>query len=253
MMKISVITVVRNNRDTIAQALDSVLAQTHPEVELVVIDGASTDGTGAVLARYADRLAVLVSEPDLGIYDALNKGIARATGDVIGFLHADDLLADRNVLATIAAAFSNSAVDGIYGDLLYVSKRNPQLVLRYWRSCEYAPSLLAKGWMPAHPTLYLRRQVYQQFGGFDISLRIAADYDFMLRILKVNTLHLSYLPRVLVKMRLGGASNRSIANLWRKSREDLQVLRRNQVGGIFTLLLKNCSKLPQFFARNRQG
>jgi len=250
-MKISVITAVRNNCDTIAEALDSVLAQTHADVELIVIDGASTDGTGSVLERYAPRLSVLVSEPDLGIYDALNKGIARATGDIIGFLHADDLLADRNVLATIAAAFSQAATDGVYGDLLYVSKRNPQQVVRYWRSCEFTPRLLAKDWMPAHPTLYLRRQVYRQFGGFDTSLRIAADYDFMLRVLCSGTLQLTYIPQVLVKMRVGGASNRSMANLWRKSREDWRALRRNRVGGIFTLLLKNLSKLPQFFARNR--
>ncbi len=250
-MKISVITAVRNNRDTIAQALDSVLAQTHPYVELIVIDGASTDGTSAVLSGYADRLAVLVSEPDQGIYDALNKGIARATGEVIGFLHADDLLADRNVLATIAAVLSKSAADGVYGDLLYVRKHNPQQVMRYWHSCDFTPALLAKGWMPAHPTLYLRREVYQQFGSFDTRLRIAADYDFMLRILKSGTVQLRYIPQVLVKMRSGGASNRSLPNLWRKSCEDLQVLRRNRVGGLFTLLMKNLSKLPQFFAKQR--
>ena len=246
-MKISVITAVRNNRDTIAGALDSVLGQTHPDVELIVIDGASTDGTRELLAGYADRLAVLVSEADNGIYDALNKGIARASGEVIGFLHADDLLADREVLATIAARFTRPAVDGVYGDLLYVRKHNPDQKVRYWRSCEFLPALLGQGWMPAHPTLYLRKAVYSQFGGFDTRLRIAADYDFMLRILKSGTLHLDYIPQVLVKMRAGGASNRSVGNLWRKSCEDLLALRRNGVGGLWTLFRKNLSKLPQFF------
>jgi len=252
-MKISIITVVRNNHATIAEALDSVLIQTHPDVELIVIDGASTDGTLAVLTGYAGRLAVLVSEPDHGIYDALNKGIARATGDVIGILHADDLLADRNVLASIAAAFSLPGVDGVYGDLLYVRKLQPSQVVRYWRSSLFTLSLLQRGWMPPHPTLYLRRGVYQQFGDFDTKLHIAADYDFMLRILKGGTLQLTYIPQVLVKMRAGGASNRSVANLWRKSREDLQVLRRHGIGGIFTLLRKNLGKLPQFISGTRQG
>ncbi len=245
-MKISVITAVWNNCETVAQALESILAQTYTNVEMIVIDGASTDGTREVLERYRDKLAVLVSERDAGIYDALNKGIARATGDVIGFLHADDLLADSTVLARIAGAFSAS-VDGVYGDLLYVRKQNPTQTVRYWRSRPFTPDLCGKGWMPAHPTLYLRRAVYQRHGQFDTSYRIAADYDFMLRILKAGT-RVVYLPAVLVKMRVGGVSNRSLGNLLRKSREDLRALQQNRVGGMWTLLRKNLSKLPQFFA-----
>lgn len=247
-MKISVITAVRNNRDTIAAALESVLAQTHPDIELVVIDGNSTDGTREILAQYAERLAVLVSEPDSGIYDALNKGIARATGDVIGFLHADDLLADPGVLAAIATGFAETGADGVYGDLLYVRKQAPDAVIRNWRSSTFKPELLQQGWMPAHPTLYLRRAVYEQYGCFDTSFRIAADYDFMLRILRPNVLRMHYLPRVLVRMRVGGASNRSLRNLLQKSREDLLALQRNAVGGWWTLLRKNLSKLPQFLS-----
>lgn len=245
-MKISVITAVWNNRETVAEALESVLAQTHADVELVVIDGASTDGTREVLEGYRGRLAVLVSERDRGIYDALNKGIARASGDVIGFLHADDLLADSNVLARIASAFSDG-VDGVYGDLLYVRKQDPSQTVRYWRSRPFTPDLCGKGWMPAHPTLYLRRSVYQRHGVFDTSYRIAADYDFMLRILLAGT-RVAYVPAVLVKMRVGGVSNRSLRNLLRKSREDLRALRHNRAGGLWTLLRKNLSKLPQFFA-----
>jgi len=249
-MKISVITAVYNNRDTIAAALDSVLAQTYPDVELVVIDGASTDGTREVLERYADRLAVLVSERDGGIYEALNKGVAMASGDVVGFLHADDLLAGPSVLATIAAAFAAGA-DGVYGDLLYVRKQDPDRIVRYWRSRAFAPELLKWGWMPAHPTLYLRREVYRDHGSFDTSFRIAADYDFMLRILRPGTLQLRHVPEVLVKMRVGGASNRSLRNLWRKSCEDLRALRINHVGGVGTLVCKNLSKVRQFFRKAR--
>ncbi|MES2604945.1 MAG: glycosyltransferase family 2 protein [Pseudomonadota bacterium] len=247
-MKVSVITAVRNNRDTIAAALNSVLAQTYADVELVVIDGASTDGTLAVLESYRDKLAVLVSERDAGIYDALNKGIARATGDVIGFLHADDLLADTTVLARIAEVMA-SGVEGVYGDLLYVRKQDPSQTVRYWRSRPYTPDLLARGWMPAHPTLYLKRAVYQRHGNFNTSYRIAADYDFMLRILAAG-ISVSYIPQVLVKMRIGGASNRSLRNLIRKSAEDWRALRQNGVGGAWTLLCKNLSKLPQFFSKS---
>lgn len=246
--KISVITAVRNNRDTIAAALDSILAQTHPDVELVVIDGASTDGTLEILKGYASRLQVFVSEPDKGIYDALNKGLSRATGDVVGFLHADDLLADSGALAAIASAFADGSIDGVYGDLQYVQKTQPDRLVRHWRSAPFRASRLAWGWMPPHPALYLRREVYQRLGSFDTSYRIAADYDFMLRILCSGTLHLHYMPRVLVKMRTGGASNRSLRNLWRKSCEDWRAIRRHGIGGAGTLLAKNLCKLPQFFS-----
>jgi len=248
-LKISVITAVYNNRDTVAQALDSALAQTHPDVELVVIDGGSTDGTLQVLQGYADRLAVLVSEPDRGIYDALNKGIARASGEVVGFLHSDDLFADEHVLARIAQTFADPAVDAAYGDLLYVSKDNPDRVVRTWRAGAFTPGNLAHGWMPPHPTFYVRRKVYEALGGYDTSYRIAADYDCMLRFLGKGGVRAAYIPEVLVKMRVGGASNRSLKNILQKSREDYRALRVNGVGGLWALAWKNLSKLPQFLRR----
>ncbi len=248
-MKISVITAVYNNRDTVAQALDSALAQTHPDVELIVIDGGSTDGTLQVLQDYADRLAVLVSEPDRGIYDALNKGIARASGDVVGFLHSDDLFADASVLSRIAAAFADPSVDSVYGDLLYVSKDDPSRVVRTWRAGVFTPGKLAHGWMPPHPTFYVRRAVYEKLGGYDTSYRIAADYDCVLRLLGKGGVRAAYIPEVLVKMRVGGASNRSLSNILKKSREDYRALRVNGVGGLAALAWKNLSKLPQFLKR----
>jgi glycosyltransferase len=249
-MKISVITAVYNSRDTIAEALDSALAQTHPDVELIVIDGGSTDGTREVLQGYADRLAVLVSELDHGIYDALNKGIARASGEVVGFLHSDDLFADASVLSRIAAAIVDPAVDAAYGDLLYVRKDDPSRVVRTWRAGAFTPGKLAHGWMPPHPTFYVRRAVYQRLGGYDTSYRIAADYDCMLRFLGKGGIRAVYIPEVLVKMRVGGASNRSLRNILQKSREDYRALRVNGVGGVWALVWKNLSKLPQFL---RQG
>lgn len=248
-MKVSVITAVYNNRDTIARALDSVLAQDHLDVESIVIDGGSTDGTLQILRSYSGQLDVLVSEPDCGIYDALNKGIRRVSGDVVGFLHSDDLFADAGVLSRIAAAFSEPAVEIVYGDLHYVRKDNPERVVRCWRGGHFAERRLGWGWMPPHPTLYVRRRVYDQIGLFDTSFRIAADYDFVLRLLGDTERGVRYIPEVLVKMRVGGASNRSLRNIVRKSGEDWRALRRNKVGGLGALVWKNLSKLPQFWGR----
>lgn len=244
--KISVITAVFNNRDTVAVAIDSVLSQDCENVELIVIDGGSTDGTLDVLKTFADQIGVLVSEPDQGIYDALNKGIQHATGDVVGFLHSDDLFNDNQALIKIATAFEEPRIDATYGDLVYVRKNDLSKVVRYWRAGAFSPIQLRRGWMPPHPTFYVRRSVYTRLGGFDLSYRIAADYDCMLRFLK-HGVHLRYVPEVLVRMRMGGTSNRSPMNLIRKSAEDLRALRSNSVGGFGTLLLKNVRKLPQFF------
>lgn len=248
-MKVSIITAVYNARETVGEAIESILAQSYPNIELVVIDGASTDGTVDVLERYRDKIASFVSEKDDGIYDALNKGVARASGDVVGFLHADDMLASTEAVKRIADAFADPAVDAAYGDLVYVNKLDCDKVIRYWRAGEYSRSRLKAGWMPPHPTFYVRRSVYEEMGGFDASLRVAADYDCMLRFLWQGRIACRYVPEVLVRMRVGGASNRSVANILRKSAEDYRAIRRNKVGGLGTLLWKNVSKLPQFIVR----
>ena len=247
-VRISVVTAVYNRRETVAQAIESVLSQTHPNVETILIDGASTDGTLEVLQPYRQHLDVFVSEPDRGIYDALNKGIERASGEVVGFLHADDLFADREVLVRIADAFVDPQVEAVYGDLVYVRHDDVDRVVRYWRAGEFEPSALRRGWMPPHPTFYVRRRIYQRLGLFDVRLRIAADYDFILRYLGHPGIRVAYVPEVLVKMRTGGASNRSLGALIEKSREDLFALRKNRSGGLLTLLCKNARKLPQFFS-----
>lgn len=243
------VTAVYNAQDVLEDALRSSLSQTWPNVERIIIDGASRDATPMLLKRYEDGLDVMVSEPDSGIYDALNKGIACATGDVVGFLHADDVYADSEVLARVAAAFADPGVDAVYGDLLYVRRSNPSQVLRYWRAGEYAPEKLKHGWMPPHPAFFVRRRFYEELGGFDPSYRIAADYDCMLRLLSRGALRCVYIPEVLVKMRTGGASNRSLGNILRKSAEDYRALKSNGLGGISALLWKNISKLGQFVSR----
>jgi len=249
MIKISVVTAVYNRKQTIGQALDSVLSQSYPVVESVVIDGASTDGTLDVLETYRSRVGVLISERDQGIYDALNKGIQHATGDVLGFMHADDVFQNSEVLSKIADVFQDSSIDAVYGDLVYVQHGDITKVIRYWKSGFYDADTLRRGWMPPHPTFYVRRSVYERLGGFDTRYRIAADYDTVLRFLAVNRIRAAYIPEVLVRMRAGGISNSSLKNILCKSREDLDVLRRNKVGGGSALFMKNFSKLGQFWRR----
>lgn len=252
-MRISVITAVFNRANTIGAAIASVQAQTHVNVEHVIQDGGSTDGTLEIVRSAADVAATIVSAKDHGIYDAINRGILRATGDVIGLMHSDDLFAHADVLTKVAAAFETAEVDGVYGDLQYVATDEPTRVIRYWQSGEYHTALLRRGWMPPHPTLYLRREVFERFGLYDTSFQIAADYDAMLRYLVTGQIRLAYIPEVLVKMRMGGESNRSLGRILLKSREDLRALRNNGVGGIGTLAAKNLSKLGQFIMKDDQS
>ncbi|QFT48726.1 PGL/p-HBAD biosynthesis glycosyltransferase (plasmid) [Roseivivax sp. THAF40] len=246
-MKISIVTAVYNRLTTIDEALDSVAAQSHADIEHVIQDGGSSDGTVCAITARQDPLISFTSEPDFGIYDAINRGISRATGDVIGLMHSDDFFADECVLARVADILSDSTIDGVYGDLDYVHATDPSRIIRRWRSGAYNSSLLRKGWMPPHPTLYLRRDVFERHGVYDTSFRIAADYDAMLRYLVKGQIKLAYIPEVMVKMRVGGESNRSLRKILQKSREDYRAIRRNGVGGIPTLAMKNLSKIRQFF------
>jgi glycosyltransferase involved in cell wall biosynthesis len=249
MIKISVVTAVFNSAKTIGPAIESVLGQCYPDVESVVIDGGSNDGTLSILDTYRSRLGILISEPDKGIYDALNKGIQQCSGDVIGFLHSDDLFSDAEVVSKIAAVFADPSVDAVYGNLLYVSHDDPDRVVRYWRAGEFSRERLGWGWMPPHPTFYARRSVYERLGVFNTSYRIAADYDCILRFLGQGKVRVAYIPEVLVRMRVGGESNRSLSNIICKSREDYRAIRENGTGGLITLLAKNMLKLPQFLYR----
>ena len=249
--RISVVTAVFNRVATIAEAMQSVQSQTYSNVEHVVQDGGSSDGTYDVVKGLVTERSEIVSERDNGIYDAINRGIQRASGDVIGLMHSDDFFADADVLSKVAHAFGDSTIDGVYGDLQYVAEHDPTRVIRHWRSGNYHPALLKRGWMPPHPTLYLRREVFDRFGLYDTSFKIAADYDAMLRYLVKGQIELAYIPEVLVKMRLGGESNRSLERILLKSREDLRAIRRNGVGGIGTLAAKNFSKLGQFIVKGQ--
>jgi glycosyltransferase len=245
-MKISVVTAVMNGRKTLPRMLSSLTAQTYTNLEHVVQDGGSTDGTLEYLRTSGHRAMSLVSASDMGIYDGINNGIKRATGDIIGLLHADDHLASPDVLATVATAMADPQIDGVYGDLQYVAREDETRAIRHWTAGPYAQSRLKTGWMPPHPTLYLRREVFARAGLYDTSYRISGDYDGMLRFLTTGHIRLSYIPQVMVRMKIGGVSNRSFAHMIRKSREDYRAIRRHKVGGIGTLVAKNLSKLPQF-------
>lgn len=251
-MKITIVTAIHNRANTIGSALESLRTQTHTDVEHIIQDGGSTDETLAVIAQHSDHRTKLESIKDGGIYEALNRGISRATGDVIGMLHSDDVLANTEVLSRVATCFEDSSVQGVYGDLEYVAKDDPSRVLRYWKSGNYHPARLRRGWMPPHPTLFLRRTVYKDYGVYDTSFRISADYEAMLRWFKHANLKFAYLPEVMVKMRVGGKSNRSLSNMLFKSREDLRAIRRHHIGGIGVLISKNLTKVPQFIKRNHE-
>ncbi len=244
-MKISVVTAVYNRASTIGHAIASVQSQTYGSLEHIIQDGGSTDGTLALVYGLANSSTLMHSQRDHGIYDAINRGIARATGEVVGLMHSDDFFAHDHVLEKVAGAFADPAVDGVYGDLQYVAADNSDRVIRHWRSGEYAASKLKHGWMPPHPTLYLRREVFDRWGLYDTDFRIAADYDAMLRYLVEGRINLAYIPEVLVKMRIGGESNRSIVQMFRKSQEDLYAIRRNGIGGMNTLVMKNLRKISQ--------
>jgi len=247
-MKISIITITYNSAKTIQRALESVQSQTYQDIEHVIVDGASKDGTRELIEAYAKKHTNVrwISEPDKGIYNALNKGIHLATGDVIGFVHSDDILYAPDSISHIAEAFAQQDIQVVYGDLQYVREGK---VTRRWHSNDFNPASLKYGWMCPHPTMYVRREVYQQVGDYDEWFSISADYDMILRIFK-SGFKTQYLPEVLVSMEVGGASNKNTRARLSKTQEDFIALRKNHVGaGIFTVACKQLRKVKQFLRK----
>jgi glycosyltransferase len=240
------ITAVLNRADTIGRAINSVREQNYENIEHLIIDGASIDGTLAEVTRLHHSKIQFVSEPDRGIYDAINKGITLATGDVIGLMHSDDFFAHDRVLEMVASLFCDPDIDAVYGDLDYVSAKDTSRVVRHWRAGAFHPRKLRLGWMPPHPTLFVRREVVSRLGDYDTKYRIAADYDAILRWFGRGGIKSAYIPEVLVKMRVGGESNRSLEHIILKTREDYRALKENALGGFGTLILKNFGKIFQF-------
>lgn len=247
-MKISIITVVFNGEKTIADCIRSVSGQDFLNKEYIIIDGASKDGTMSVISRFSDQVQVIRSEPDKGIYDAMNKGIALATGDVIGILNADDVFADERVLSDVAEALGRSGAQSCYGDLVYVDDhRTGGRVTRKWISGTFRSNSFLWGWMPPHPTLFVRREVYEQYGKFRLDLGSAADYEFMLRVLHKHQISTTYIRRVLVRMKTGGVSNTSVTNRLKANRNDRMAWTVNGLRPyFFSLWLKPIRKIAQF-------
>lgn len=247
-MKISVITACFNSASTIEDTLRSVTGQDYPELEYIVVDGISTDETMSVVKRYESKIAKIVSEKDNGIYDALNKGIALATGDVIAILHADDVYANASVLSDVMRVFEEKNCGSVYGDLFYVDRNDTNKIIRNWKSGSYSPGLFRKGWMPPHPAFFLRREYYERFGKFNTDFKTAADYELMLRMIERHQVSIAYLPEVLVKMRVGGVSNLSLKNRIKANREDRRAWKVNNLNpGLLTLIRKPLSKIAQYF------
>ncbi len=245
-MRISIITATYNSAATIRDTVSSVKAQSFESVEHLIIDGGSTDGTLDILKeyQYIDRIS---SEPDRGIYDAMNKGIGMANGDVIGILNSDDHYAGPKVLAKVAEAFASTETDAVYGDLDYVDAKDTNRIVRSWRSGQYVPGAFKWGWMPPHPTFFVRKEIYERYGGFNLNLGTAADYELMLRFIHRQGIRLAYLPEVLVKMRSGGASNASLAARLKANQNDLKAWKENDLEPYwFTLYLKPLRKIGQF-------
>ncbi|HEC8325014.1 TPA: glycosyltransferase [Providencia rettgeri] len=248
-MKISIITATYNSSKTIIDTIQSLEQQTYSNIEYIIIDGASKDNTLDIIKKHSSKVSKIISEPDNGIYDALNKGISVSTGDIIGFLHSDDIFAYPNAIEDLVTTLVNDQSQAIYADLEYVSKENTESIVRRWISGNYKHENLKKGWMPPHPTFFMKKELYNEHGTFDLNFKISADYDSLLRYLWIHNISVSYLPKVVTKMRVGGESNRSFLNILRKTKEDILALRKNNIFWVYPLLMKNISKLPQFIKK----
>jgi len=229
------------------ETIESVVNQRYKNIEYIIIDGKSTDSTVDIIRRYASHIYYWISEPDTGMYDAINKGIQMATGDIIGVLNSDDMLASADVIMDIVACFDDTGTDSIYGDLVYVDQVNPQKVLRYWKGLPYKRSRFRYGWMPAHPTFYIRRELIDQFGSYENHYYSAADYEFMARYLYHHKVNCCYLPKMIVKMRMGGVSNSNLYRRLRANRRDYLAMKRNKIPFAFIAsILKPLIKIPQY-------
>lgn len=246
-MKVSIITITYNSAETIEDTIQSVLSQDYPNIEYIIVDGASKDSTLEIVNRYRSSISKIISERDKGIYDAMNKGVTLATGDVIGILNSDDFYADSKVISDIVRTMQAANSDACYADLVYVDRVETSKVIRSWKSGEYRHGDFLRGWMPPHPTFFVKRTLYERHGLYSLELKSAADYELMLRFIHKHGVSMAYLPRVITKMRAGGQSNVTIKNRWKANKEDRLAWKMNGLQpGFLTLLRKPLSKLIQY-------
>lgn len=251
-MKISIITVVRNNVKTIQQTIESVLSQEYKNIEYIIIDGDSTDGTLEIIKSFRGNIDKFISEKDHGLYDAMNKGINLASGDVIGFLHSDDFYFNSKVLSTVSNIFKDYPdLDACYADLIYIHRTDTSRIIRYWKSSDYSSGIFSKGWNPPHPTLFVRKKIYDKYGNFDLSYHISSDIELMIRFIEVYKIKVKYVPQLWVKMRMGGLSNSGIKNVLKQNKEVLSILKSYKLTNniIVFFLFKVISRLKQLLQR----
>lgn len=249
-MKVSIITTCLNRESMIGDTIESVIMQDYPEIEYIVIDGASKDRSMSVIMHYENRIAALVSEPDGGMYEAINKGLCLATGDIIGLLHSDDILFARDTISQIVRTFRETKADLVYGNGLFVDSADPSRVIRNWISGDYDKAKVKGGWLPLHPTVYMTRESVNKLGAYDESFRIASDSDYLIRCLYETSLKVTYLNEYIVRMRMGGLSTR-VGNYFQKWSEDIRLYRNHGFNPYTTLGAKVLSKIPQFISAKR--
>jgi glycosyltransferase involved in cell wall biosynthesis len=250
-MKISIITITYNSAATVEDTIKSVVMQDYPNVEYLIIDGKSKDATLQIAEKYKDKISKVVSEKDKGLYDALNKGIKHASGDIIGMLHSDDLYSNPQVLSKIVKTFQdNPEAEGVYADLVFVNRNDTDKVMRTWESGTYQEGDFLKGWMPPHPTFFVKKAAYEKHGGFNTELKLSADYELMLRLIHKNQIKLAYLNEVIVKMRMGGVSNVSFFVKLKANLEDKMAWKINGIKPkMTTMIMKPLRKLGQYLKR----
>ncbi len=249
-MRVSIITAVYNRVSTIRATIESVLGQRNADIEYIVVDGNSNDGTDRVIRDFQDRITNSIREPDTGIYNALNKGIRAATGDIVGFVHADDTLNAVDTIEKMSRAFLDPTVDATYGDLVYVNHYRPETIVRYWRAGAYDEKRFRHGWMPPHPTFYLRRDHYCKLGGYREDFSISADYELILRMLYKHRLKAAYIDDIMVRMQFGGVSNKNLWNRFKSNTEDQHAWKVNGLlPPTWLRLLKPIQKIQQYWKR----
>jgi len=250
-LKISIITVSWNSKETIKNTIDSVINQTYKNIEYIIIDGASTDGTVEIVKSYGSKISRFISEPDKGLYNAMNKGIGLSTGDIVGILNSDDFYIDNKVIGKVLKEFKEKQVDSLFADLVFVKPKNLDKIVRFYDSSHFNPSKFAYGWMPAHPTFFVKREVYEKYGVFRTNFKIAADFDLLVRFLYIHKISYSYMREVLVKMRVGGVST-SFNSIWINNIEQLRVCRDHNIDtNIFKICLKYPRKILGIFKANK--
>lgn len=250
-MKVSIITVVFNGEKYLEDCIKSVLRQNYKNIEYLIIDGGSTDTTLSIIEKFNQQIHYTISEPDRGMYDALNKGIKVASGDIIGILNADDMLASVDVITSIVNEFEQNKIDGVYGNLNYIDTSPSQHILRKWISKQFVRRDILLGWMPAHPTLYLKKELFDRFGDYSLDFGTTADYELMVRYLYVNQINAHFLNKLFVNMRIGGMSNSSLKQRYLAFINDYKAVKTNKLPfPLATILLKKISKLRQFFILN---